>query len=306
MRIYMKKYESILHKINNQKKLSREETFEGMLSLIEEMDPSHLQMQMGLILFGISVRGVTVDETLGLWDFVKEVDQSLLKRKLVANVNGPVIGLSGSGKKGIKTFNISTASALIAATAGAYISKPVSRATSSMTGSSDLLEIAGAFLNIQHEQMLGVLEVTGFGAFSIENTIPKFDSIYGGKFYVSHALSPVLAAMANPVNCGIMLHGLSNREIKVSAQALKSLGIKSGSTFCSTDSGTFYVDELTTLKHNYLAFWNEEGDVIETSIDVPRFFGCKVCDADDLRPGINKQYQLQIFLDSLSVRSKTN
>ena len=40
----------------------------------------------------------------------------------------PVISLSGSGKKGIKTINISTASAIVVVSLGANILKPCSTA----------------------------------------------------------------------------------------------------------------------------------------------------------------------------------
>ncbi len=295
----MYEYEVCLHKINSGAEISREEILLSMKSLIETNDIDHVRLQMGMILFGLSSRGPTVDEILGLCDFVKDVEPGLLKRKLRANVDGPVIGLSGSGKKGIKTFNISTPSALIAATAGAFIAKPVSVATSSTTGSSDLLTIAGAELNLSHENMLKVLEKTGFGAFSIERSIPAFDNIYGGKFYAPHALSYVLAAITNPVNCQVMIHGLTGNRVETSAKVLKELGIKRGVVMSSTQDGILHIDEITPLHNNLVAFYDENTEVTKIDINVQEHFGCEPCTPGDLKPGLNNQYQLKIFLDCL-------
>lgn len=295
----MKTYELVLHKINNGLSLSRLEIFEGMKSLIESSDHEHVRLQMGMILFGLSVRNPSVDEILGLCDFVKEVEPMLLQRKLVAQVDGPVIGLSGSGKKGIKTFNISTPAALIAVTAGAYIAKPVSKATSSTTGSSDLLAIAGASLDLSHQNMLKALEKTGFGAFSIEHTIPAFDHIYGGKFYAPHALSYVLSAIVNPVKCKVMMHGLAGEHVDISAKTLKALGIKKGAVMSSTEYGSLYIDELSPISKNSIAFWDENSEVSKAQIDVAEAFGCGNFKPEELAPGINNQYQLKIFLDCL-------
>lgn len=72
----------------------------------------------------------------------------------------PVISLAGSGKKGIKTINVSTTSAIIAVSLGANILKSCSSATSSLTGSFDLMELLGINTNLTIEDTIQLLDKT--------------------------------------------------------------------------------------------------------------------------------------------------
>lgn len=196
-----------MHNFNAGKHVERHFIHDAMTSLLEIKNVQQMQLQMGMLLYGLSILKPSVNEILGLVDFVKDVDPGFVVKKIDPNMDKSVIGVSGSGKKGIKTINISTASALTATVAGVAIVKPISKSTSSLTGSTDILESFGAQINISHVDMMNVMKGVGFGAFSIERSIPIFDGLYGGNFLVPHALSYVLAALVNPVNCTGYIHG---------------------------------------------------------------------------------------------------
>lgn len=157
------------------------------------------------------------------------------------------ITLSGSGKKGLKTFNISSAAMFIASCKDILISKPCSSSTSSTTGSSEFISILGANINIPHEEMISIMEKTGIGFFSIENTIPKFDKLYGGLFFAPHALSFCLAGLLSPVETDYLLYGLAHPNLTLSLSVFKLFNLQS--VFCvnSTPDGIHYIDELLPL-----------------------------------------------------------
>lgn len=294
----MKKYEQILHKISGGHILSRLELHEGISSLLELDDKNQFQMQMGMILFGIASRKPTVDEILGLADFVRDVEPAIFQNKLKSSRASNIISLAGSGKKGLKTLNVSTSSCLVAACAGAFISKPVSRATSSATGSADILREFGADLSISNHQMLGILEKTGFGAFQIENTIPKFDALYGGKFFAPHALSYVLAGLTNPIECDSIIYGLTGKNVALSAEAFNKLGFKKGVILTSTEDNVFFIDELSPMKTNIVSAFRN-GVVNTSDLNPTEVFGCPIVHSNDIEVSMGIEKQRELFINNL-------
>lgn len=154
-----------------------------------------------------------------------------------------VIEYIGSGKKGIKTINISSVSAIVAASAGACVLKKGSSSTSSVTGSADFMSMLGAKKqNI--DQVNNALESIGLAFIGIEDIIPKFDSIYGGKFYSPHILSFGLAALVTSLRGDILLYGLSHPDTDLSIKVLKEFGIKDAMVISNTTDGIHFIDEM--------------------------------------------------------------
>ena len=74
-----------------------------------------------------------------------------------------LVDTCGTGGDGASIFNVSTASALVAAAAGAQVAKHGNRSVSSSTGSADLLEHAGVVLGLTPEQVAQCVEQIGVG-----------------------------------------------------------------------------------------------------------------------------------------------
>ena len=69
----------------------------------------------------------------------------------------------GTGGSSSNTFNISTASALVAAVAGARVAKHGNRGASSKSGSADVLEAAGVALSLSAEKVAECVDSIGVG-----------------------------------------------------------------------------------------------------------------------------------------------
>lgn len=159
--------------------------------------------------------------------------------------NSVVLECTGSGKKPIKTLNISTPSIITAVSAGAKIIKKGSGATSSVIGSADLIYGLGYNKNISEVESESLLRDSGFTFVDIEHMIPNFNSIYSGNFYSPHILSYVLAAQVTSLRGDKIIYGLADANVNRSCDALKYMNKKSKiSVYTSVDSEGYCFDEL--------------------------------------------------------------
>lgn len=113
---------------------------------------------MGAILTGLRMKGESIDEITAA---------ASAMRTLAANIEPKdcsyLVDIVGTGGDGANLFNVSTASALVAAAAGAQVAKHGNRGVSTKSGSSDLLEQAGVSLGLTPLQALDCIENQGVG-----------------------------------------------------------------------------------------------------------------------------------------------
>lgn len=140
------------HHANQGGTFSREETAAVVgTSLKEGADLQALEQ----FLVGVAERGETADEIQG--------GAEALRAACVPFEHdaADAIDTCGTGGDGLGSFNLSTASAIVAAAAGAKVIKHGNRSVSSKCGSADLLEAAGVHLELQPEQARRVFEEVG-------------------------------------------------------------------------------------------------------------------------------------------------
>lgn len=200
---------------------------------------------MGSFLTSIMVKKPNINEVITLLNTAFQLDSYSLDDAIEIKIpNGKkLIGTVGSGKKGVKTMNISTSSAIIASCLGAFIGKTGSSSTSSITGSADFIHEVGVNCS-SNLLMIETLKKTGFGFFSIEHLIPKFDKIYGGRFYAPHALSFGLAALVTPIKFDSLLFGLAHPNVEFAINVLKEYKIQNAMVVSSSHNDIHFLDEI--------------------------------------------------------------
>lgn len=106
------------------------------------------------LLMGLRSRGETIDELVGFTSVMREYATRV-------EAHPDAIDLCGTGGDGSGTFNISTASAIVCAGAGAVVAKHGNRSVSSKAGSADVLEALGVHVELGKEGAEYCLEHAG-------------------------------------------------------------------------------------------------------------------------------------------------
>jgi anthranilate phosphoribosyltransferase len=83
--------------------------------------------------------------------------------RITPNVQGPLIDTCGTGGDSIRSFNISTAAAIVAAAAGVKVAKHGNRSVSGVCGSADFFEHVGLDLSAPASKVQSCIENTGIG-----------------------------------------------------------------------------------------------------------------------------------------------
>lgn len=169
------------------------------------------------------------------------------RRRPVETISQPcrrVVLVAGSGKKGVRTLNVSTPAALVAAAAGAKVIKVGSSATSSALGSRDLASALGILERSRTLDIRRDLHEHGFAFVAVEPNIPAIDKLYGGRFHAPNLFSFGLAALASPVRGDVTLFGLAHPQVEVAARVLVSFGMPDVNVIATRTPGSAYIDEI--------------------------------------------------------------
>jgi len=295
-----------IYRINVKHDLSEDEAYNVFREVLSISNDVERGILMGILLNGLMAKTPTVEEAVGFIRAALSVDGNEPHQipQIDIGSKNKVITLAGSGKKAIKTTNISSCAAIVAASLGVFVAKPCSKGTSSVSGSSDFMEEIGANLEISSDEMVKVMEKTKLGFFKIEGRISKFDSLYGGKFHAPHILSLGLAAMILPFKSHILLYGLSHPNISLSAKVFKKLGYDEVMVVSSTDNGIHFFDEVGVFGSTSMigirggVLGNikiiQPGDLLK----LPRY------DRFSIRPGRDVSENVKKSLDALSGKKK--
>lgn len=228
--------------------------------------------QIGGLLIGLRMKGETVDEITA----AAEVMASLASHVQISASN--LIDIVGTGGDGTSTFNVSTAAAFVAAGAGASVAKHGNRSVSSKSGSADLLEQAGANLNLEAGQVAKVIEQAGVGFMfaPMHHSAMKY-AIGPRKEMAVRTIFNVLGPLTNPAQVKRQVVGVFEAALTDTlANVFKSLGSEHTLVVHSQDG----MDEISICAPTMVS---ELKDGVVTSYTIePEDFGLPRGDITDI------------------------
>ena len=215
------------------------------------------------LLVGLHEKGETVEELAGAASAMrKHMTPVKTRRENLVDTCG-----TGGGKSG--TFNISTAAAIVAASAGASVAKHGNRKSTSKTGSADVLKALGVNIECSVETVQKCLDQLGLCFCFAPLFHPSVKHVMSVRKKLKHpTIFNLLGPLCNPANAPFQVLGAGRGETRqLIAEALALLGTQRSLVVHSRDGlGEISIADTTDVSE-------VQGKYVTTGTLAPSDFG---------------------------------
>ncbi len=212
------------------------EQSKAVLDIIFEGQVS--EVQIAAFLTAMRAKGATSAELAGL--------AKSLRAHAVSVETGieNLVDTCGTGGAAIKTFNISTASALVAAGAGVYVAKHGNRGITSNCGSADVLAELGVKIDASAKIIAECIKQAHIGFMFAPMFHPAMKYVQPiRKSLGFRTVFNILGPLANPAGAKAQVLGVADERLMfIVAEALKLLGVQ-----CAMVVHSEGLDEISTM-----------------------------------------------------------
>ena len=253
----------------------REIFHDEMLALMRRiMSGEMTPVMMAALVIGLRVKKETIGEIAAAAQVMREFATPVA----VADRTN-LVDIVGTGGDGAHSFNISTASAFVAAAAGARVAKHGGRSVSSTSGSADVMEALGAHINLAPPLVAQCLGETGIGFMFAPNHHASMKHAAAVRKELGvRTLFNILGPLTNPAGAPNQLLGVFHPDlVGIQVRVLQRLG----SEHVLVVHGMNGMDELS-LSGESMVGELRNGEVREYTVH-PSDFGLPVYDARALR-----------------------
>lgn len=266
-------YKDILRKLTNREDMTEEDVFEIITGI---KNGQLTDGQISGFLVALVMKGTSLEETAYI---AKAMRENCIPLKPA--VNSAMMDTCGTGG-GLSTYNISTATAIVAAAAGIPIAKHGSRSISSLSGSADVLEALGVNINltpVQAEQLIEEINIAFIYA-------PLFHPVMGKVLAPEAALGiktifyTIIGPLINPAFVQRHLLGVYKPEL---LEQVAFVAREIGYTRAMFVHGEDGLDEISLLGKTKIMEL-KDGEMLTYEI-APEDFGLKRCKLEDIKTG---------------------
>jgi anthranilate phosphoribosyltransferase len=201
--------EHAIEKLNGREHLSCEEAKAVMEDLFSGCASDE---SIAALLVALRDKGETAEELTGFVCVMRARAAEVLSaagvdgRRFPADV---LLDTCGTGGDGMGTFNISTATALVAAAAGARVAKHGNRSISSRCGSADVLEALGVAIDLPLNRIPECLEKTGIAfLFAPHLHVAMKHVMNARRSLKTKTVFNLLGPLTNPMGAAMQLAGI--------------------------------------------------------------------------------------------------
>jgi anthranilate phosphoribosyltransferase len=178
-------------------------------------------LMVAAILTGLRVKKETIGEISAAAQVMRE-----LCTRVETPHNPHFVDIVGTGGDSAHTFNISTASAFVAAAAGATVAKHGNRSVSSKSGSADVLEALGARIDLTAPQVAECIQATGMGFMFAPNHHPAMKNVAPVRREMGvRTIFNILGPLTNPAGAPNTLMGVFHPDlVGIQVRVMQQLG----------------------------------------------------------------------------------
>ena len=240
---------------------------------------------IGAFLACLRIKGESIEILKAMYD-------SMLRYAITIKPSVDTIDTCGTGGDKIKTFNISTAAAFVAAV-NANVAKHGNRSVTGYSGSADILEALGYNLLLEPDKVKESIEQLGFGFLFAPVFHPSMKHVAKARKALGiRTAFNILGPLANPCSINAQIVGVASQDLMPKIAKLMLAIDRDAMVFHASDG----LDELSTTCINKI-LWIKDKKVDELMIN-PKSFGLSA-DISDISIK-NKEEAVEYFLKALN------
>lgn len=287
--------------------LSREEL--AALYLQALSDPQGYQNVILTLFATLSTKGATEEELNGMGDAMNRC----CTFRRIPELEDRVVTIAGTGGDTIKTVNVSSAAALVAAGAGALVGKFGARAVSSVSGAVDVMEAVGVNIHGSTEVVQRCLDEVGisFGAAAdyypwitwLEQTLRGPHGAAFAPVIVPTLRPSLMAAMINPFGPVRYMRGVVSPDTERVAHFMRARGYQRALVIYGRGPHEgLFLDEVSNVGETVITELRDQR--LETYTVAPEDFGLKRATPDEILGGQTLSEQAQLLVNILKGREE--
>ena len=206
-----------------------------------------------------------------------------------------LVDTCGTGGDGIQTFNVSTLSAIVAASAGTKVAKHGGRSVSSKCGSTDVLEALGVNVNLTADKVASLVNEIGIAFMFAPNFHPamRYAAPVRKKLGI-RTIFNVLGPLANPALATRQVLGVYDKSL---TQTMAEVLLKLGSEHVMVVHGEDGMDEISISSPTTVT--ELKNKTITTYTIKPSDFGLDIADLKTIQVE-NAEASKAMMLDVLN------
>lgn len=227
-------FKELMDKLLRKNDLTRDEMASAMDLIMEgTLGPA----QIAGLLVALRMKGETIDEVTGAASSMRR------HATFIDAGTARVIDTCGTGGDGANTFNISTATAFVAAGAGVAVAKHGNRSVSSQCGSADVLAALGFNLEANPLVMEQSIQENGIGFLFAPKMHPAMKNVMPARRELGvRTIFNMLGPLTNPAGATGQLVGVFAPELtEMFVRVLRNLGVRRAMAVHGNDG----LDEIT-------------------------------------------------------------
>ncbi len=251
----LKQFGWTIQRLIEKQDLSAEESDHMFRQILLNRQPD---LQQGAFLAALTAKGETPQEIAGAWRAIMETDTA----RVSENLGVPLVENSGTGMDQLKTFNVSTAAAVVAAAGGACLARHGARALTSTCGTVDLLDAVGIDVNCEVKTTVESIQKIGIGLFNGMSAKVHPNSLARilGQIRFGSTLN-IAASLASPCRPTHGLRGVYSRDILAAvADVMREIGYQRGMVVHGFDARKEKgMDEFSTIGESLVHEFGADG-----------------------------------------------
>ena len=291
----------LITRLINKEDLSRSEAHQAFCLMLDDRVST---MQQGAFLAALRAKGETEEEVAGSWEAIYALDTI----KITGFDHDSLVENSGTGMDTFKTFNISTAAAIVAAASSVPMARHGARAITSVCGTIDMAEALGVDVECEVAFVSRSIAEASIGLFNgmSSHVHPQALGRILSQIQFGSTLN-IAASLANPAMPRLAVRGVYDRQMILPViRVMKAIGYRRAIVFFGgIDRSTKGMDEASVCGTTWCAELTADGQINEYTLH-PSQVGLKIHPPEALAPEKDMEKEARRFVDLIQGRENGN